>query len=151
MPAIQLLWNLTCYYYICRDDSFHPPRVSSSKLGSIPYLRRRVRYHRLVRTVMECVHLSQIDNNLYSAVPIFVASKRLGWLVQTALVISAIGMILILFVPVGMHQHVNRSSYLVESNLGTSGWNSGTAWILGICNCMYAFGGTDGGKCSFSA
>ncbi|KAF3406466.1 Choline transport protein [Talaromyces pinophilus] len=90
------------------------------------------------------VYLIYVAVSVITAVPIFVASKRLGWLVQTALIISAIGIILILFVPVGMHQHVNRSSYLVESNLGTSGWNSGTAWILGICNCMYAFGGTDG-------
>lgn len=93
--------------------------------------------------------MTKSDDNLYSVVPIFVASKRLGWLVQTALCLSVIGMILFLFVPVGMHQHVNRSSFLVESNLGTSGWDSGTAWILGISNCMYAFGGTDGGKCSF--
>jgi choline transport protein len=57
-------------------------------------------------------------------------------------------MVLILFVPVGMHQHVNKGSYLVQSGMGTSGWGSGTAWILGISNCMYAFGGTDGGKFS---
>lgn len=55
-------------------------------------------------------------------------------------------MALALFVPVGMHKHVNNGSYLVKSGLGTSGWNSGTAWMLGISNCMYAFGGTDGGK-----
>lgn len=55
-------------------------------------------------------------------------------------------MVLYLFIPVGMHKHLNRGSFLVEPGLGTSGWNSGTAWTLGISNCMYAFGGTDGGE-----
>ncbi|KIL86469.1 hypothetical protein FAVG1_10299 [Fusarium avenaceum] len=81
---------------------------------------------------------------IITAVPVFVASKRLAWLVQTALLLSVLGMSLWLFVPVGMHQHRNDASFLVQSGLGASGWNSGAAWILGISNGMYAFGGTDG-------
>ncbi|WZH39199.1 amino acid/polyamine transporter I [Fusarium acuminatum] len=81
---------------------------------------------------------------IMTAVPVFVASKRLAWLVQTALFLSVLGMSLWLFVPVGMHQHTNDGSFLVQSGLGASGWNSGAAWILGISNGMYAFGGTDG-------
>ncbi|KAH7183754.1 amino acid/polyamine transporter I [Fusarium oxysporum] len=81
---------------------------------------------------------------IITAVPVFVASKRLAWLVQTALLLSVVGMALWLFIPVGMHQHVNNGSFLVESGLGVSGWGSGAAWILGISNGMYAFGGTDG-------
>lgn len=73
-------------------------------------------------------------------------SKHLSWTVQIALFCSVLGMSLFLFVPVGMHKHVNPGSYLVNSNPGTSGWNPGTAWMLGIANSMYAFGGTDGGK-----
>ncbi|RKL23004.1 hypothetical protein BFJ68_g1208 [Fusarium oxysporum] len=87
---------------------------------------------------------SNFHANTYPAVPVFVASKRLAWLVQTALLLSVVGMALWLFIPVGMHQHVNNGSFLVESGLGVSGWGSGAAWILGISNGMYAFGGTDG-------
>lgn len=74
------------------------------------------------------------------------ASKHLAWLVQTALFVSLLGVFLWLFVPVGMHQHTSGGSFLVQSGMGVSGWNSGTAWILGISNCMYAYGGTDAGK-----
>lgn len=91
-------------------------------------------------------YLFYVAMALITAVPVFIASKRLSWIVQTALFLSILGMTLTLFVPVGMHKHVNSGSYLVQSGLGTSGWNSGTAWVLGITNCMYAFGGTDGGK-----
>ena len=36
------------------------------------------------------------------------------------------------------------ASFLTQTHLGTSGWDDGTAWVLGIANAMYAFGGTDG-------
>lgn len=42
-----------------------------------------------------------------------------------------------------MRQHTNDGSFIVESDLGTSGWNQGTAWVLGISNAMYCFAGSD--------
>ncbi|RSL81714.1 hypothetical protein CEP52_017138 [Fusarium oligoseptatum] len=65
-------------------------------------------------------------------------------MVQFTLFCSIFGMLLFLLVPTGMHKHTNDASFLVQSGLGVSGWNSGTAWVLGITNCMYAFGATDG-------
>lgn len=44
-----------------------------------------------------------------------------------------------------MHQSTN-SSALVQQNLGDSGWDGGFAFVLGIANSMYAYGGTDGGQ-----
>ncbi|KAF4470382.1 choline transporter [Fusarium albosuccineum] len=90
------------------------------------------------------IYLFYVAVAFVTAVPVFIASKRLSWLVQFALFCIILGMVLFLFVPVGMHKHVNDGSFQVESGLGISGWNSGTAWLLGIANCMYAFGGTDG-------
>jgi hypothetical protein len=81
-------------------------------------------------------------------VPVFVASKRLAYVVQAGLYISVFGMIVFLLVPVGMHKHSNPGSFLVESGLGISGWSTGTAWVLSISNSMYAFGATDGGQLS---
>ncbi|KAK7398128.1 hypothetical protein QQX98_012492 [Neonectria punicea] len=90
------------------------------------------------------IYLLYVSVAVITAVPVFVASNRLAIVVQGSLFLSLIGMALTLFVATGMHKHTNDGSYLVQSNLGTSGWDSGTAWLLGITNCMYAFGGTDG-------
>lgn len=42
-----------------------------------------------------------------------------------------------------MRQHTNNGSYVMKSDVGTSGWGQGTAWALGITNAMYCFGGSD--------
>ena len=59
---------------------------------------------------------------------------------------SLVGCVLFLVVTCAMHQSVQPISFLTRSDLGSSGWNPGTAWLLGISNAMYAFGGTDGGN-----
>ncbi|KAK7419472.1 hypothetical protein QQZ08_010842 [Neonectria magnoliae] len=89
------------------------------------------------------IYLLYVGVAVITAIPVFVASNRLAIVVQASLFLSLVGMALTLFVATGMHKNTNNGSYLVQS-LGTSGWNSGTAWLLGITNCMYAFGGTDG-------
>ncbi|CAI7603836.1 unnamed protein product [Penicillium glandicola] len=43
-----------------------------------------------------------------------------------------------------MRQHTNTTSYIIKSGQGTSGWNNGTAWLLGIIDSMYCFGASDG-------
>lgn len=58
---------------------------------------------------------------------------------------SLFGCVLFLVVVCAMQQSTQPGSFLTRSDLGTSGWNPGTAWLLGIANAMYAFGGTDGG------
>jgi choline transport protein len=39
--------------------------------------------------------------------------------------------------------HTNDTSFVMAPNTGTSGWNPGAAWLLGIANAMYNFGGSD--------
>lgn len=90
------------------------------------------------------IYLLYVAVAVITVIPVFVASNRLSIVVQASLFFSVVGMFLMLFVTTGMHQHTNEASFLVESGLGSSGWNAGTAWMLGISNCMYAFGGTDG-------
>lgn len=43
-----------------------------------------------------------------------------------------------------MRTHTNSADFVTSGGQGTSGWNPGTAWVLGIINSMYAFAGTDG-------
>lgn len=98
------------------------------------------------QVISDYPQLPRTDPDVPLVVPVFVASKRIAIMVQFTLICSIFGMLLFLFVPTGMHKHTNDPSFLVQSGLGVSGWNSGTAWVLGITNCMYAFGATDGGN-----
>jgi choline transport protein len=56
------------------------------------------------------------------------------------------GCVLLLVVTCAMHKSMQAGNFLLRNDLGTSGWDKGMAWILGISNAMYAFGGTDGGE-----
>ncbi|KAM0550331.1 hypothetical protein ACHAPJ_009002 [Fusarium lateritium] len=138
--AFPMFWNLAGGGDSRWYHQLHRLVVHGHKLANISLIRCSGNHYRLVGPAVSGI----FHANTCPAVPVFVASKRLAWLCQTALVLSVIGMSLWLFIPVGMHQHVNKGSFIVESGLGVSGWNSGTAWILGISNGMYAFGGTDG-------
>ena len=60
------------------------------------------------------------------------------------LYLSLIGMVLMFITVLAMRKQTQPASYIVKSHLGTSGWPDGTAWVLGITNAMYTFGGTDG-------
>ncbi|KAL4903419.1 hypothetical protein BDW74DRAFT_168947 [Aspergillus multicolor] len=78
-------------------------------------------------------------------IPVFVASKKVAFICQITLLMSVVGVTITLFVPVGMHEHVRSGSFLVSPGTGVeTGWGPGISWMLGICNAMYAFGGTDG-------
>ncbi|KAL4929652.1 amino acid permease-domain-containing protein [Aspergillus undulatus] len=76
-------------------------------------------------------------------IPIFVASQKISMICQAALLLTVVGMALTLFVPVGTHTLVQPASFLASTQAGETGWRSGVAWMLGVCNGMYAFGGTD--------
>ncbi|KAI0184920.1 amino acid/polyamine transporter I [Xylaria flabelliformis] len=90
------------------------------------------------------IYLFYVSTAVITIIPVFLSSKRLSWIVQISLFLSILGVTLFLFIPVGLHKHVNKGSYLVKSGVGNSGWDVGTAWILAISNSMYAFGATDG-------
>ena len=42
-----------------------------------------------------------------------------------------------------MRDHSNSGGFITGAGQGTSNWNPGTAWMLGIVNSMYAFAATD--------
>lgn len=79
-------------------------------------------------------------------IPLFAVPRRISWVTQAVLYISLSGFVLFLVVSLAMSKNRQSVSFIVQSGLGTSGWGDGTAWVLGITNAMYAFGGTDGGK-----
>ncbi|KAK6371625.1 hypothetical protein LTS17_008877 [Exophiala oligosperma] len=77
-------------------------------------------------------------------VPLFLAPSKVSVTVQVTLFLSLIGMVLMFIIVLAMRQQVQPASWITQGGLGTSGWNDGTAWLLGITNAMYTFGGTDG-------
>lgn len=76
--------------------------------------------------------------------PLFVAPKRVDVTVQVTLYASLIGMVVSFVIVLAMRKQVQPGSFITQSHLGTSGWSDGTAWLLGIVNAMFTFGGTDG-------
>lgn len=86
------------------------------------------------------------NTNSSPVIPLFAAPKRISWTVQITLYVSLTGFLVFFIVSLAMSRHKQPGSFIVESGLGTSGWGGGTAWVLGITNAMYAFGGTDGGQ-----
>ncbi|KAK4898465.1 hypothetical protein LTR27_004062 [Elasticomyces elasticus] len=42
-----------------------------------------------------------------------------------------------------MRQTTNSGEFITQSDRGTSGWSPGVAFVLGITNAMYTYGGTD--------
>jgi len=75
--------------------------------------------------------------------PIYLTPKALPRIASSSMYLSLTGFLVIFVIILAMRQHTNDGSLLVESNLGTSGWGQGTAWVLGITNAMYCFGGSD--------
>ena len=72
--------------------------------------------------------------------------RKIGWITQAVLFLSLIGFALFLIVALAMCKRKRSGQFITQSGLGSSGWSDGTAWVLGITNAMYAFGGTDGGE-----
>ncbi|KAL4952139.1 amino acid/polyamine transporter I [Aspergillus filifer] len=89
------------------------------------------------------IYLFFVATAVVTIIPMFIASKRISFICQAALLLTVVGMALTLFVPVGMHEHTQPPSFLASTQAGQTGWGVGVSWMLGICNAMYSFGGTD--------
>lgn len=76
--------------------------------------------------------------------PVYFAPKRITLTVQATLYLSLLGCVLWFIMVLAMKDHTQPGSFITKSGLGVSGWSDSTAWLLGITNAMYTFGGTDG-------
>ncbi|KAI9149882.1 Choline transport protein [Paramyrothecium foliicola] len=90
------------------------------------------------------IYLIYVGAAVVTVAPVILAPKKVSWTVQIGLYITIIGFAITLFTCAGMHSNAQPSSFLVDNKGQGSGWNSGAAFLLGISNAMYAFGGTDG-------
>ncbi|KAK7191822.1 hypothetical protein PSPO01_02271 [Paraphaeosphaeria sporulosa] len=79
-----------------------------------------------------------------TVLPLYMIPKRIPLTVQITLYASLAGCLVWFITTLAMKQHTQPGSFITATEYGTSGWSYSTAWLLGISNAMYAYGGTDG-------
>ncbi|PWY89149.1 choline transporter [Aspergillus heteromorphus CBS 117.55] len=89
------------------------------------------------------VYLIYLAVSVLTLIPLFTVPNKLHWIVQIALYLSIAGMLLIFILSLALCEKKQPASFLLEDGFGTTGWNDGTAWMLGVMNAMYAIAGTD--------
>ncbi|KAL8980816.1 MAG: hypothetical protein Q9177_005770 [Variospora cf. flavescens] len=62
---------------------------------------------------------------------------------RAALFLAVSGFFVVFGLVLGLRRQTQSASFITQPGLGTSGWNAGTAWVLGVGNAMYAYGGID--------
>ncbi|OQE92573.1 hypothetical protein PENNAL_c0007G05151 [Penicillium nalgiovense] len=88
-----------------------------------------------------CVYLATIAATM---MPLLLCPKKLPLITSWSLYLALSGFAVWFVTVLVMRQHTNTRSYIIRSGLGTSGWNNGIAWLLGITNSMYCFSASDG-------
>lgn len=90
------------------------------------------------------IYLIYIATIFLTACPLFLSPKSVPKITQATLFLSVSGFVIIFCMLLGLKKHTQSASFITQSGLGTSGWGTGTAWMMGIGNALYAYGGTDG-------
>ncbi|KAH8702251.1 amino acid/polyamine transporter I [Talaromyces proteolyticus] len=81
---------------------------------------------------------------IITVIPLFACPKWLPKISTGALSLTIIGFLTWFITILATRDHSSSGDYITKPVQGTSGWNPGAAWVLGIINSMYAFTGTDG-------
>jgi len=142
-----MLWNFSVCRHAHRPDSVLASGLCWEPMADLPDIRRCCSDHQYVVSRSSLAHLMKLTcRTHHQGSPVFLAPSKVSWTVRVTLFMSLFGCVLVLIVTCAMHQSTQPGIFLTRSDLGTSGWSPGMAWVLGIANAMYAFGGTDGGK-----
>ncbi|KAJ3466538.1 hypothetical protein MRS44_004102 [Fusarium solani] len=81
---------------------------------------------------------------IITMIPIFIVPNRhMGKMTQFALHLSIVGCIIVFVSILAMCDYFQPGHTITETGGNRTGWPSGIAWILGIGNALYAYGGTD--------
>jgi choline transport protein len=67
----------------------------------------------------------------------------MGKMTQFALHLSIVGCIIVFVSILAMCDYFQPGHTITDTGGNRTGWPSGIAWILGIGNALYAYGGTD--------
>ncbi|KAJ5775639.1 amino acid/polyamine transporter I [Penicillium nucicola] len=88
-----------------------------------------------------CVYLTIL---IITMMPLLLCPERIPLITILSLYLTLSGFVVWVVTILVMHKHGNSASSIIRPGTGTSGWNGGTAWLLGVINSMYSFGCTDG-------
>ena len=69
--------------------------------------------------------------------PLFFSGRWLPRILQATLAFSVTGFLILFCLVLALRQQAQPLSFLTESQVGTSGWNLGPAWIMGVGNSMF--------------
>ncbi|KAL9059283.1 MAG: hypothetical protein Q9206_001559 [Seirophora lacunosa] len=75
--------------------------------------------------------------------PLFLCPRMVPKITRAALFLAVTGFFVVFGLVLGLRRQTQPASFITQSGLGTSGWNAGTAWVLGVGNALYAYGGID--------
>ncbi|KAL2040341.1 hypothetical protein N7G274_006784 [Stereocaulon virgatum] len=90
------------------------------------------------------IYLIYLVTIFITAGPLFLSPKSVPKITQATLFLSVSGFVIVFILLLALKKQTRPASFITESGLGTSGWSDGTAWMIGIGNALYAYGGTDG-------
>lgn len=71
-----------------------------------------------------------------AAAPLFLCPRLVPKITQATLFLTVLGFLVSFALVIGLKKHTQPSSFITQPGLGTSGWGSGTAWVLGLGNAM---------------
>ncbi|KAL6411911.1 amino acid permease [Ilyonectria robusta] len=81
---------------------------------------------------------------ILTLIPIFlIPNRHMGRMTQFCLHLSLVGFLLVFITILAMCDSFQSGSTIAKQGSNSSGWPDGIAWILGIGNALYAYGGTD--------
>ncbi|KAJ5722624.1 amino acid/polyamine transporter I [Penicillium malachiteum] len=81
---------------------------------------------------------------MITVIPVVFFPHHIPRLTSWSLYLTLSGFLIWIIAILVMHKHTNSATEIFSPSQGTSGWSSGTAWLLGIINSMYCFTCTDG-------
>lgn len=70
------------------------------------------------------------------AAPVFLHPKSVPKSVQATLYLSVSGFVVIFVLLLALKKHTQPGSFITRPGVGSSGWNPGTAWMLGVGNML---------------
>ncbi|KAL8735111.1 MAG: hypothetical protein Q9166_000987 [cf. Caloplaca sp. 2 TL-2023] len=82
------------------------------------------------------IYLIYLATIFLTAAPLFLSPKLVPKITQATLFLSVSGFIVVFCMLLSLKKQTQAGSFLTQSGLGTSGWSTGTAWVMGIGNAL---------------
>ncbi|KAI4120184.1 MAG: hypothetical protein LQ345_000140 [Seirophora villosa] len=89
------------------------------------------------------IYLLFLATIVVTSSPLFLCPRMVPKITRAALFLAVTGFFVVFGLVLGLRRQTQPASFITQSGLGTSGWNAGTAWVLGVGNALYAYGGID--------